>query len=102
VPLAGIQSHSGGSVDLAIFSLHLSGVSSMLGAINIISTILNMRAPGMSMHKMPLFVWAMLFQSIVILMAIPVLAGESLYYASFKSGLLPGILQFSIDYWQVK
>lgn len=75
VPLAGIQSHSGGSVDLAIFSLHLSGISSMLGAINIITTILNMRAPGMTLHKMPLFAWAMLFQSIIIVMAIPVLAG---------------------------
>lgn len=48
----------------------------MLGGINIITTILNMRAPGMTLHKMPLFVWAMLFQSIIIVMAIPVLAGE--------------------------
>jgi len=76
VPLAGIQSHSGGSVDLAIFSLHLSGVSSMLGGINIITTIMNMRAPGMTLHKMPLFVWAMLFQSIIIILAMPVLAGK--------------------------
>ena len=75
MPLAGIQSHSGGSVDLAIFSVHLSGLSSMLGRINIITTILNMRTPGMSLHKMPLFVWAMLFQSIIIVMAMPVLAG---------------------------
>lgn len=75
MPLSGIQSHSGGSVDLAIFSVHLSGMSSMLGAINIITTILNMRAPGMTLHKMPLFVWAMLFQSIIIVMALPVLAG---------------------------
>ena len=75
VPLAGIQSHSGGSVDLAIFSLHLSGVSSMLGGMNIITTILNMRAPGMTLHKMPLFVWAMFFQSILMVLAMPVLAG---------------------------
>ena len=75
VPLAGVQSHSGGSVDLAIFSLHLSGISSMLGAINIISTIINMRAPGMTLHKMPLFAWAMLLQSVMIILAIPVLAG---------------------------
>lgn len=74
-PLSGIQSHSGGSVDLAIFSLHLSGISSMLGAINIVTTILNMRAAGMTLHKLPLFAWAMLFQSIIILMALPVLAG---------------------------
>ena len=75
VPLAGVQAHSGGSVDLAIFALHLSGISSMLGAMNIITTILNMRAPGMTLHKMPLFVWAMLMQSIVIILCIPVLAG---------------------------
>jgi len=54
--LAGIQAHSGASVDLAIFSLHLAGVSSILGAINFIVTILNMRAPGMTAHRTPLFV----------------------------------------------
>jgi cytochrome c oxidase subunit 1 len=54
-PLSGIQSHSGGSVDLAIFSLHLAGVSSLLGAINFISTALNMRTDGMLLHKLPLF-----------------------------------------------
>jgi cytochrome c oxidase subunit 1 len=75
MPLSGIQSHSGGSVDLAIFSVHLSGMSSMLGSINIITTVLNMRAPGMTLHKMPLFVWSMLFQAIIIIMAMPVLAG---------------------------
>ena len=74
-PLSGVQSHSGGSVDLAIFSLHLSGISSMLGAMNIITTILNMRAPGMTLHKMPLFVWAMLMQSVIVVLAVPVLAG---------------------------
>jgi heme/copper-type cytochrome/quinol oxidase subunit 1 len=52
--LSGILSHSGGSVDLAIFSLHLAGVSSLLGAINFISTALNMRTDGMLLHKMPL------------------------------------------------
>lgn len=46
MPLSGIQSHSGGSVDLAIFSVHLSGMSSMLGSMNIIVTVLNMRRPG--------------------------------------------------------
>jgi cytochrome c oxidase subunit 1 len=55
-PLSGIQSHSGGSVDLAIFSLHLAGISSLLGAVNFISTALNMRTNGMSIHKLPLFV----------------------------------------------
>lgn len=50
-PLAGIQSHSGPSVDLAIFGLHLSGISSMLGSINFITTILNMRSPGIRLHE---------------------------------------------------
>lgn len=77
VPLtaAGPGGHTGGSVDLAIFALHLSGISSMLGAMNIVTSILNMRAPGMTLHKMPLFVWAMLMQSIIIILCIPVLAG---------------------------
>jgi cytochrome c oxidase subunit 1 len=54
-PLSGIQSHSGPSVDLAIFSLHLAGVSSLLGAINFITTVINMRTPGIKLHKLSLF-----------------------------------------------
>ena len=50
-PLSGVQSHSGPSVDLAIFALDLSGVSSLLGAINFITTIVNMRTPGIRLHK---------------------------------------------------
>lgn len=57
-PLSSIAAHSSGAVDFAIFSLHLSGISSILGAINFIVTIINMRVPGMSMDRIPLFVWA--------------------------------------------
>jgi cytochrome c oxidase subunit 1 len=74
-PLSGIQAHSGGSVDLAIFSLHLAGVSSILGAINFIITIVNMRAPGMTAHRVPLFVWAVFITAFLLLLSLPVLAG---------------------------
>ncbi|BBM01247.1 cytochrome c oxidase subunit I [Microbulbifer sp. GL-2] len=63
------------SVTFFIFSVHILGASSIMGAINIIATILNMRAPGMTLMKMPLFVWTWLITAYLLIAVMPVLAG---------------------------
>ncbi|YP_011104928.1 cytochrome oxidase subunit 1 (mitochondrion) [Schizosaccharomyces pombe] len=74
-PLSSITSHSGPAIDLAILSLQLTGISSTLGSVNLIATMINMRAPGLSLYQMPLFAWAIMITSILLLLTLPVLAG---------------------------
>jgi cytochrome c oxidase subunit I len=72
---APLSVQAGMGMDLTIFAIHIMGASSIMGSINIITTILNLRAPGMTMMKMPLFVWTWLITAYLLIAVMPVLAG---------------------------
>ena len=74
-PLSWQDAPTSRAVDFAIFAVHVSGASSILGSINIITTFLNMRAPGMTLHKVPLFAWSVFVTAWLLLLSLPVLAG---------------------------
>jgi heme/copper-type cytochrome/quinol oxidase subunit 1 len=74
-PLSDSPYHLGPAVDLSILSLHLAGISSLLGAINLVVTIINIRAPGLTFERLPLFVWAVFITAWLLILSLPILAG---------------------------
>ena len=74
-PFSSTVGTPGPAADFVILSMHIAGASSILGSVNFIATILNMRAPGMTMFRMPLFVWSVLVTAFLLLLSLPVLAG---------------------------
>jgi cytochrome c oxidase subunit 1 len=73
-PLASIQYSPSGGQDAWIFLIHLTGISSLVGAINFYVTIVNMRAPGMTWGRLPLFIWSILIYAVLLIIALPVVA----------------------------
>ena len=74
-PLSDTPYHLGSAVDFSILALHIAGVSSLMGALNIITTTINMRAPGLTFEKQPLFAWSVFITAWLLLLSLPVLAG---------------------------
>src|SRR5688572_32242442 len=74
-PLSGENFSETGGVDAWIFLIHLTGLSSLIGAVNFYATIANMRAPGMGWGRLPLFVWTILVYAVLLILALPVIAG---------------------------
>src|SRR5579884_4199398 len=74
-PLSSIAASPSGGQDAWIFLIHLTGISSLIGAINFYATIVNMRAPGMTWGRLPLFIWSILIYAVLLIIALPVVAG---------------------------